>query len=199
MSLVIGLTGGIATGKSAADAYFKKQNIPVIDADEIAHNILNKGKSAWKQVIETFGIEYLNKDQSINRRKLGQLVFSNQAQLAKLNSITHPLIHEEILQQIKDFSQNNDIIIVDIPLLFETNSESICDQTIVITIPRELQIERLMKRNNFTRQEAVKRINSQMPLKEKEAKATYVVSNTGTISELEKNLEKLLLKIKQEV
>lgn len=199
MTLVIGLTGGIATGKSTADQYFKQQGLPVIDADAIAHNIMDKGKPAWQKVIDTFGKEYLNDDQTINRKKLGELVFNNKAALEKLNEITHPLIHEDILKQIKKYSKNNKIVIVDVPLLFETNMEKMYDQTIVITLPEDLQIQRLMQRNSLSKKAALNRIHSQMSLKEKEAKATYVVANTGTISELENKLDKLLLRIKAEV
>lgn len=199
MTLVIGLTGGIATGKSTADQYFKQQGLPVIDADAIAHNIMDKGKPAWQKVIDTFGKEYLNDDQTINRKKLGELVFNNKAALEKLNEITHPLIHEDILKQIKKYSKNNKIVIVDVPLLFETNMEKMYDQTIVITLPEDLQIQRLMQRNSLSKKAALNRIYSQMSLKEKEAKATYVVANTGTISELENKLDKLLLRIKAEV
>ncbi|GAA3626858.1 dephospho-CoA kinase [Lactobacillus hamsteri] len=200
MTLVLGLTGGIATGKSTADEFFEKKKIPVIDADKIAHGIYDIGKPAWKKIRDEFGEEYLNSDQTVNRKKLGQLVFTNKSKLMLLNEITHPLILEEIQAQINIYKiKAASLIIVDMPVLFESGAQKYCDQTLVITIPQNVQIERLMARNSLTKQEAIDRIHSQMPLSEKEAKATYVVSNIGTKKDLENKLEKLLLEIEAEV
>lgn len=200
MTLVLGLTGGIATGKSTADKFFEKKKIPVVDADKIAHRIYDIGKPAWKEIKNKFGDEYLNSDQTINRKKLGQLVFTNKDKLALLNAITHPIILEEIQMQINSYKDKFvPLIIVDMPVLFESGAQKYCDQTLVITLPQNMQIERLMARNSLTKQEAIDRIHSQMPLSEKEAKATYVVSNIGTKKDLENKLEKLLLEIEAEV
>lgn len=196
MTLVLGLTGGIATGKSTADEFFKKKNIPIIDSDKIAHNIMNVGKPAWKQVKNAFGQNYLNQDQTVNRKKLGELVFNNSAELKKLNDITHPLIYQEIQEKIKaEKDKGTPLVIVDAPILFETGGQSYCDKTLVITLPKDLQIKRLMERNNLTRDEALSRIKSQMLLDQKEKLATYVVDNAGTIEELESKLEQLLKEI----
>lgn len=200
MTLVLGLTGGIATGKSTADEFFKKKNIPIIDSDKIAHNIMNVGKPAWKQVKIIFGQNYLNQDQTVNRKKLGELVFNNSAELKKLNDITHPLIYQEIQEKIKvEKDKGTPLVIVDAPILFETGGQSYCDKTLVISLPKDLQIKRLMERNNLTRDEALSRIKSQMPLDQKEKLATYVVDNAGTIEELESKLEQLLKEINYEV
>ncbi|TSO26600.1 dephospho-CoA kinase [Lactobacillus sp. LL6] len=196
MTKVLGLTGGIATGKSTADEFFKKQNIPIIDSDKIAHDILNIGKPAYKEVKSIFGSEYLNADQTINRKKLGHLVFSDPKELKKLNDITHPLIYQEIQEKIQvEKSKNTPLVIVDAPVLFESNGQNYCDATLVITLPLDVQLKRLMARNNLTKAEAMNRINSQMPLIQKEKLATYVVDNTGTIKELENKLEKVLIKM----
>lgn len=197
MTLVLGLTGGIATGKSTADEFFKKKNIPIIDSDLIAHNIMDVGKPAWKQVRDTFGLEYINPDQTVNRKKLGNLVFNNSAELKKLNDITHPLIYQEIQEKIKkEKDKKTPLVIVDAPILFETGGQNYCDKTLVISLPEDLQVKRLMARNNLTKKEALSRINSQMPLAKKEKLATFVVDNAGTIEELESKLEKLLKEIK---
>lgn len=197
MTLVLGLTGGIATGKSTADEFFKKKNIPIIDSDLIAHNIMDVGKPAWKQVRDTFGLEYINPDQTVNRKKLGNLVFNNSAELKKLNDITHPLIYQEIQEKIKkEKDKKTPLVIVDAPILFETGGQNYCDKTLVISLPEDLQVKRLMARNNLTKKEALSRINSQMPLAKKEKLATFVVDNAGTIEELECKLEKLLNEIK---
>ena len=196
MTKVLGLTGGIATGKSTADKFFEKQNIPIIDSDKIAHNIMDIGKPAYQEVKSIFGNEYLNENQTINRKKLGQLVFANSKELKKLNDITHPLIYQEIQEKIQvERNKKTPLVIVDAPVLFESNGQRYCDATLVITLPLSIQVQRLMARNNLTKTEAMNRINSQMPLSQKEKLATYVVDNTGTIEELENKLAKILKKM----
>ena len=187
MTYFLGLTGGIASGKSTADEFFEKQNIPIIDSDLIAHQIMEVGQK---------GYHILNDDQTINRHKLGGIVFNDKTKLKKLNEITHPLVHQKIKQQMERYRLNQEkLVVVDVPLLFESGFESLCDGVLVISISPKLQVKRLMKRNNFTKEEALVRINNQMPLSEKEKRATYVVANTGTIDDLEKRLSDLLQKI----
>ena len=196
MTYFLGLTGGIASGKSTADEFFKKKIIPIIDSDLIAHKIMEIGQNGYKAVVDYFGTDILNDDQTINRRKLGGIVFNDKAKLKKLNELTHPLVHQEIKQQMARYRANQEkLVVIDVPLLFESGFESLCDGVLVISISPELQLKRLMKRNNFTEKEALSRINNQMPLSEKEKRATYVVANTGTINDLEKRLSDLLQKI----
>lgn len=196
MTYFLGLTGGIASGKSTADEFFKKKKIPIIDSDLIAHKIMEIGQNGYKAVVDYFGTDILNDDQTINRRKLGGIVFNDKAKLKKLNELTHPLVHQEIKQQMAQYRANQEkLVVIDVPLLFESGFESLCNGVLVISITPELQIERLMKRNDFTKKEAIARINNQMPLSEKEKRATYVVANTGTIDDLEKKLSDLLQEI----
>ncbi|OYS00464.1 dephospho-CoA kinase [Lactobacillus taiwanensis] len=196
MTYFLGLTGGIASGKSTADDFFKKKNIPIIDSDLIAHKIMEVGQAGYQAVVDYFGSKILTDNQTINRRKLGEIVFNDQAKLKKLNSLTHPLVHQEIKRQMEQYRLNQEkLVVIDVPLLFESGFESLCDGVLVISISPELQLKRLMKRNNFTEKEALSRINNQMPLNEKEKRATYVVANTGTINDLEKKLSDLLQKI----
>ncbi|KRM98665.1 dephospho-CoA kinase [Lactobacillus taiwanensis DSM 21401] len=196
MTYFLGLTGGIASGKSTADDFFKKKNIPIIDSDLIAHKIMEVGQAGYQAVVDYFGSKILTDNQTINRRKLGEIVFNDQAKLKKLNSLTHPLVHQEIKRQMEQYRLNQEkLVVIDVPLLFESGFESLCDGVLVISISPELQLKRLMKRNNFTEKEALSRINNQMPLSEKEKRATYVVANTGTINDLEKRLSDLLQKI----
>lgn len=196
MTYFLGLTGGIASGKSTADEFFKKKKIPIIDSDLIAHRIMEIGQNGYKAVVDYFGTDILNDDQTINRRKLGGIVFNDKAKLKKLNELTHPLVHQEIKQQMARYRANQEkLVVIDVPLLFESGFESLCNGVLVISITPELQIERLMKRNAFTKKEAIARINNQMPLSEKEKRATYVVANTGTIDDLEKKLSDLLQEI----
>ena len=196
MTYFLGLTGGIASGKSTADDFFKKKNIPIIDSDLIAHKIMEVGQAGYQAVVDYFGSKILTDNQTINRRKLGEIVFNDQAKLKKLNSLTHPLVHQEIKRQMEQYRLNQEkLVVIDVPLLFDSGFESLCDGVLVISISPELQLKRLMKRNNFTEKEALSRINNQMPLSEKEKRATYVVANTGTINDLEKRLSDLLQKI----
>ena len=196
MTYFLGLTGGIASGKSTADEFCKKKKVPIIDSDLIAHKIMEIGQNGYKAVVDYFGTDILNDDQTINRRKLGGIVFNDKAKLKKLNELTHPLVHQEIKQQMAQYRANQEkLVVIDVPLLFESGFESLCNGVLVISITPELQIERLMKRNAFTKKEAIARINNQMPLSEKEKRATYVVANTGTIDDLEKKLSDLLQEI----
>ena len=191
MTYFLGLTGGIASGKSTADEFFKKKKIPIIDSDLIAHKIMEIGQNGYKAVVDYFGTDILNDDQTINRRKLGGIVFNDKAKLKKLNELTHPLVHQEIKQQMAQYRANQEnLVVIDVPLLFESSFESLCNGVLVISISPEL-----MKRNDFTKKEAIVRINNQMPLSEKEKRATYVVANTGTIGDLEKKLSDLLQEI----
>ncbi|RMC50511.1 dephospho-CoA kinase [Lactobacillus sp. ESL0263] len=199
MTLVLGLTGGIASGKSTADAFFLKRNLSVIDSDVIAHDILNIDQLGYKKVISYFGQDILNSDRTLNRKKLGQIVFNDQSKLNVLNQITHPLIFSEIEDKI---TQNKllkkPVVIVDAPLLFETKVKDYCDKTLLIAVPEELQLQRLMTRDRLNKTEALNRIKTQMPLSQKEKLADYVITNTGTIKELETKLANLLCELKEE-
>lgn len=199
MTIVLGLTGGIASGKSTADSFFIKKHIPVIDSDLIAHHILDIGEKGYNLVINYFGDQYLAANKTIDRAKLGKLVFNSPKDLAKLNEITHPLIFQEIETKISQHKLGNEpLIIVDAPLLFESGGLSYCDRSLLIAVPEKIQVKRLMARNHLTEAEALKRINSQMPLAQKQKLADYVVTNTGTIKELENKLNELLLKLIKE-
>ena len=199
MTYVLALTGGIATGKSTADQFFKKQNIPIVDCDKIAHDLMKPKNASWQVIKDNFGGEYLNDDQTINRKKLGQLVFSDKSALNKLNQLTHPLIFDKTIQKIESY-QNEDMVILDAPVYFESgwDKKNIADGILVITLPETVQIDRLKHRNNLTDEEARMRIKSQIPLDKKIQLADFVIENTGTIKELESKLEQLLNKIKKE-
>ncbi|GFZ26666.1 dephospho-CoA kinase [Lactobacillus corticis] len=199
MTFILGLTGGIATGKSVADQYFKAQKLPVVDSDQIAHRLMEPGQSSWQAILAHFGSAYLNPDQTINRKKLGHLVFSNPQALAKLNELTHPLILAEIRSELAAYrAAGKKIVIYDAPLMLETGSQRLCDKVLVISLPHQLQIERLMARDGLSQGQAEARIASQMPLAEKVAKADYVIENTGTIKDLERKLAQLLEDLESE-
>ena len=199
MTTILGLTGGIASGKSTADIFFKEKHIPVIDCDQIAHDILNVGNKGYELVRKQFGLQIINEDQSINRSVLGQIVFNDAKQLDILNKITHPLIFKEIQAKIAlSKVAKKPLIIVDAPVLFEANGQKYCDCTLLIAIPESLQLKRLMLRDHLSKDAALKRIRSQMPLSQKEKLADFVINNDGTKQDLKYQLEQLLLKIKEE-
>ena len=199
MTKILGLTGGIASGKSTADVFFREKQIPVIDCDQIAHDILNKGEKGYELVLKQFGKRILKSDQSINRSALGQIVFDDEKQLEALNEITHPLIFQEIQAKIALNNRNkNSLVVVDAPVLFESKGQKYCDFTLLIAIPESLQMKRLMLRDNLSKGAALKRIRSQMPLSQKEKLADFVINNTGTKQDLKSKLEQLLLEIKGE-
>lgn len=194
---VIGITGGIATGKSTAARIFKKY-IPVyfISADEIAHNVILPGRISYKKIVKYFGKEILKKDNVINRKKLSRIIFNNRTSRKKLEAITHPQIIAEIKKRIREDRRegNCKFIILEAPLLFEAKIPHLADIIIVVASSKKIQIRRLLKKG-LRKIDAEKRIFSQMPLKEKIKKADFVIYNNGSI----KNLQKKVMEIVNQV
>ncbi|WP_461239481.1 dephospho-CoA kinase [Paucilactobacillus sp. N302-9] len=181
--MLLGLTGGIATGKSTVSTIFKERQIPVVDADVIAHQVVAVGSTGLKQVITQFGKQLLNADGSLNRTELGRIVFNDSKKLTKLNQIMQPLIKTEIQHQVEQLKLNHDLIILDAPLLFEQGYDKSVDQIMVVSVPAPMQLQRLMERDHIDRSQAMAKIQSQMSLDKKVAKATIVIDNSGTVSE----------------
>lgn len=193
MSLIVGLTGGIASGKSTVSSMFREFGIPVICADQIAKDVVNVGTPVYKQIVKQFGEQILNRDQTINRAKLGSVVFHNEMKRKQLNDIVHPAVREEMRKQQEKYTfQGEPIVVLDIPLLFESKLTHLVDKVIVVYVDDETQIKRLMMRNGFSKEEALARINAQMPLKEKVKKANEVIDNNGTIEETKEQLKNIL-------
>lgn len=198
MTFYLGLTGGIATGKSTASKYFHNQGIPVVDTDKIAHILMEPGQASYQEILKEFGQRILNSDLTIDRKKLGRIVFNDPKQLNILNHITHPLIRAEAFRQMKKIQEENyPLCIVDVPLLFEGGWEGYVDKTLVITTTPQLELKHLMQRDNLSEANAKKRIESQLPLKEKIKIADYTIENTSTIDKLEKQLSELLDKLRK--
>lgn len=183
--MVIGLTGGIASGKSTVAKTLANLGALIIDGDETAHHLMEPHQAAWEDIVQAFGREILNPDMTINRLKLSAMVFNDDGQLQVLNRITHPLVFGSFKSQIQQIeaSQPEAVVIMDVPLLYEAHMDQLCDQVWVVWVDRETQIKRLMERNGFTRQEALKRINSQMPLDEKAKLADVVIDNSKNLEE----------------
>lgn len=190
MTFYLGITGGIATGKSTADKHFKDLGYNIIDADEIAHAQLKINQPGWQNIKKYFGVKFLNADQSINRGKLGQLVFNDRNALNKLNELNLPLIKKEIVRQMQLAKEK--LVVVDVPLLFEINAQNLFDKTLVITASEKIQLRRLMTRNKLTRLQALARIDKQMPLTQKIKLADYMIQNDGDISQLNKKINQLI-------
>lgn len=180
--ILVGLTGGIATGKSTVANMFERCGAVVIDADALAHQVVEPGKPAWRAIIETFGKAVLNPDRTLNRQALGAVVFRSRTKLRRLEQIIHPRVAREQARLTRQAARKDPkaVVIYDVPLLYEAGIDKRVDTTIVVTADRETQIARLKKRNGFTRTEAIRRIRSQMPLKEKAAAADYLLDGTTT-------------------
>lgn len=192
--MIIGLTGGLATGKTESAKFFSEFGAFVIDADEISHKIIKPHSLIWTKIKNCFGEKILNPDLTIDRKKLGELVFNDKNALEKLEEIMHPVIIKEIKKIIT--KHKKEIIVIDAPLLFETNLDSITDFTIVIKTTKKTQIERIIKRNSISKEEANKRIGLQIPLKLKVQKADFVINNNGSLNTLKKNIFHLFKVIK---
>ncbi|MGN8045979.1 dephospho-CoA kinase [Bacillus sp. 22190] len=193
MTLVIGLTGGIASGKSTVSQMIKEKGIRVVDADIIAKEAVSKGSAALHQIVQTFGEEVLLPNGELNRQQLGAIIFSDEEKRKKLNAIVHPEVRKEMLEQRDEGVSNNEtFVVLDIPLLFESKLEGLVDRIIVVYTTPELQLSRLMNRNDLSEEEALNRIHSQQPLEEKCQKADCVIENTKDLAFMRKQLENIL-------
>jgi dephospho-CoA kinase len=193
MTLIIGLTGGIASGKSTVSNMLKELDITVIDADVEARMAVEKGEPAYLKIIEAFGREILLDNGEIDRQKLGGIIFHQEEKRLLLNQIVHPEVRKRMLSQIEAAKQNKEtVIVLDIPLLFESKLTFMADKTLLVYVDKETQVMRLMNRNQLSLEDAKARINSQMPLSEKVKLADAVINNNGSIEETKKQLLEVL-------
>lgn len=180
--LKVGLTGGIGSGKSTVSSMLKAEGIPVVDADMISRGVLSKHEEILIKIKETFGEEFFDEEGNFLRRKMGELIFTNKEKKKVYESILMPYIVRDIFQEINEYDKKGEeICILDAPTLIENNLHAEMDVTIVVVIMEELQISRVMARDEFTREEAIKRINNQMPTKEKLKYADYIIDNGDTL------------------
>jgi dephospho-CoA kinase len=191
--ILVGLTGGIATGKSTVAGLFKRCGATVIDADALAREVVQPGKPAWREIVRTFGNAVLNADRTLNRQALGAIVFGHPAKLRYLEHIIHPRVAREQGRLTRQAARIDPraIVIYDVPLLFEAGIDKRVDKTIVVVAGRETQIARLKKRNGLSRHEALRRIKSQMPLTEKRRRADYALDGTLPLPQLKKQVRSL--------
>lgn len=195
--LVVGLTGNIGCGKSSLSELLMSKNIDVIDADIISREIMYD-KELLETIFYEFGTEIKNNDGTLNRKKLGNIVFNDDDMLMKLNSITHPAIKRKINDRIIDISnQGKNIVVIDAALLIEGKFLDLVDKLVVITCNEEVQLNRVVNRDNMTKEEALKRINSQMKQDEKIKYADYIIDNSKDMNNLKDEFDKLFIYIKE--
>ena len=178
--ILVGLTGGVATGKSTVAKMFQQCGAVVIDADELAREVVKPGKPAWREIVALFGKTMLNQDRSLNRQALGNIVFHNLKKRRQLEHIIHPRIAREQARLTKQAARKDPhaVVIYDVPLLFEAGIDTRMEKTIVVTADRETQITRLRKRNGLSRAESIRRIRTQMALSKKVRLADIVIDGT---------------------
>ena len=195
MKRIIGITGGIASGKSSVSNYIKSLGYKIIDADVLTHDLYKKGQRGYNAVLYLFGEDMVD-GSSVKRDELREYVFNNQEKLELLNNTIHPIIYEELKKLIDKSKEDN--IFLDIPLLFEAGFEDLCDSIILIFVERDIQVERLMKRDNILRFDAIKKISKQQNLEDKRSKADYIIDNSGSIDSTLKQVDHLLERILNE-
>jgi dephospho-CoA kinase len=198
--LLVGLTGGIASGKSLVGRVFRDMGAHLIDADRIVHCLLGRNEQAWKEVLDHFGQDILLPNQEIDRRKLGEIVFNDEEQRAWLNRCLHPKVFEAFLVSVRNLRNRppDTIIVLDAALLIETGYNNRMDRTVVVYANLEQQLERLTQRDSFSKEQSLARIRSQMPLNEKRGLADYVIDNTGIREQTERQARDIFCKLKQE-
>jgi dephospho-CoA kinase len=190
---IIGVTGPIASGKSAVTALLKEKGARVIDADVIAREVVEPGRPAWTEIVEHFGESVLGPDQSIDRTELGRIVFGDTKQLSVLNEIVHPRVMEEVDSRLRELAATtirDAVVVIDVPLLIEVGMDKRCAYTVVVTADEALRLERLLKKG-FSREEAESRVGAQHGKDALVKLADVVIVNNGTLDELKEQTEAL--------
>lgn len=195
MSYILGLTGSIATGKSTVAKLFLSAGIPVVDADLGARAVVLPGAPGLADIIEHFGEAYLLSDGTLDRKRLGALIFSDREKRKELDVLLKERINDWIQAEKERYiSEGHKLIVLDIPLLYEGGYEDSCDAVMVVYVPEELQVQRLMSRNHLDTDEATRRMQSQLSIEKKKELADFVIDNSGTIEETKKQVNDWLLK-----
>lgn len=197
--LRIGLTGSIGCGKSSLSNVLKKHNIPIIDADIKGREIYDN-KELLNKIENEFGSSVINEDGTLNRKNLGKIVFSDDAKLEKLNSLTHPAIRKMIKDDLDKYEKIGEkMAVIDAALLIEGDFMSMLDLVVVVTCSEDVQLKRVTLRDNCSEEEAMGRIKSQMPQEEKVKYADFVIDNSGTLNQLEIKAEELIRKLEEKI
>ncbi|MBE7092313.1 MAG: dephospho-CoA kinase [Clostridiales bacterium] len=194
--MILGLTGGIASGKSTVSNYLKLKGLPVVDLDKIAHKVLGKNKPATKKLMKAFGKEFFV-DGRLDRQLLGRYCFDNASRTELLNSIVHPYIYEEMEKQMEE-NKNAPILVLDAPLLIEAGLYKRCQKVMLVISSEETRIQRAIKRSNLSKLEVQKRMERQLSDEERKKYADYIIDNEGTIQETLKQIDGILKELNYE-
>ncbi|MGK0553827.1 dephospho-CoA kinase [Macrococcus capreoli] len=184
MMTVIGLTGGIASGKSTVAKFLAEHGFVVVDADIASRKAVAPGSTGLAEIKTVFGEKVIQEDGTLDRKALGEIIFNDPSERAKLNAIVHPLVRDIMEVEKNAGLTQGKVVVMDIPLLFENKLEHTVDEVWVVYVPETIQIERLMARNHLTIDEAISRIKSQISIEEKKQKADKVIDNSGSLEEL---------------
>ena len=201
MSLLVGLTGGMGSGKSLAASYFKALGAQMIDADRISRELVAPGKPAWKEIIEEFGSNVLNPDQTLNRKQIAAIVFNDESKRKKLEDIIHPRVIVEERRLYEKYRQKNSrvLAVIDAALLIESGNYKNVDKVVVVQCGKEEQIRRVMERDGTAHSEVEKRLNSQMPLEEKVGFGDCILRNDDTRESLKSQVGELYRNLRDQV
>ena len=197
--MIIGITGSIGTGKSTVSNYLISKGYSVVDADKISKGAYNIGSNGYKAILEVFGVEILNSNGEVDRKKIKKIVFDNSNMLQRLNMAIHPIIINEIEKEIEILLESQNVVFLDAPLLIETELHKKVDKIIVVACDKNEQISRIIKRDKITADMAISIINSQMSIDEKLKFADYIVYNNSTIENLYSQVDEIILEIKKEI
>ncbi|KDQ61308.1 hypothetical protein JAAARDRAFT_32316 [Jaapia argillacea MUCL 33604] len=198
--LVVGLTGGIATGKSTVSTILQRCQIPIVDADILAREVVEPGTPALKRIVAVFGPSILREDGTLDRPKLGAIVFNDAEKRLKLNAIVHPAVRKAMVWAVaKYWMRGEKICVLDVPLLIEAGLFKWVGKVVLVYCSAEIQLQRLMKRDNSSRQDASSRLNSQLPITDKLEYADLVIENSGSVRELEQQVDSTFKRIEKEI
>lgn len=198
--MILGLTGGIATGKSTVTGMLRERGIPVIDADQIAREVVEPGKPAYDAIIGHFGRDILLADGQIDRKKLGEIVFSDESERQKLNAIVHPEVRRVMREEAETAERNGaSIVFMDIPLLYESKLQYMVEKIVVVYAPAAMQLARMMERDELEEEQAQKRLRAQFPIDQKREEADFLIDNSRSREETERQVEDMLAEIRAEL
>lgn len=192
---IIGITGGIASGKSTLVEQVRLAGYKVLDADQIVHTLQEKGGRLYDALVKTFGPEILTEDEELDRPKLSQMIFSSQENRELSANIQNQIIHEELEKAKDTLVVSEDVFFMDIPLLIELGYQNWFDTIWLVYVPKDIQIARLMVRNHYSREEALQRLASQMPLEDKRDFADKIFDNSGSFEDLKRQVSEALKKL----
>ncbi len=197
--ILLGVTGGVASGKTTVARMIEKLGAPTIDFDLLSRIVVAPNKPAWEEILTCFGKQVLLADKSLDREKLSRIVFSNPAQRRKLEDIIHPRIFEEFARRVRHYTAREPHAIIQavVPLLFEAHMQHLFDKILLVYIPPAMQAERLMRRDGISRELAANIINAQLPIESKKGDADFVIDNSGTLRETARQVRKVWGEIKR--